>query len=45
MWGKRSHAGKPIDDSEDESGLGTFLHIEYDITDGDIAAFEAEYEK
>ena len=44
MWGKRSVASKPIDDSEDESGPGTSLDMEDDITDGDIATIEAEYE-
>ena len=44
MWGKKSDPSKPIDDSEDESGLGTSLDMEDDITDGDIATIEAQYE-
>lgn len=44
MWGKRSNTGKPIADSEEESGLGTSLDMEDDITDGDIPSIEAEFE-
>ena len=44
MWGKRSVASKPIDDSEDESGPVTSLDMEDDITDRDIAAIKAQYE-
>ena len=36
MWGKRSQASMPIDNSKGERGLGTSLEMENNITDRDI---------
>ena len=44
MWGKRSQASMPIDNSKGESELGTSLEMENDITDREIdAEIKAEY--